>query len=224
MPFLSNGFLPVFSHCWHEEPSDAFRWLLFEHLSLPLSHHWLYQGWTLDFRETSPEIGLIQLVVPSAEASLLGMESLSAMQWSQAILAWSSRFQACVLWWVSEESSSVQKGKRSVRKMMEDPRPLSGFEDSSGSEFAVSGIVKLPWTQLINTKDTLTPAYCILCLYDNGLNELMSFTTTCALAAHRVVRELLMGIAVTLLCLVHCLAMQEDYGIFIFLIKDSPTA
>lgn len=200
--FLSSEFPPTFSQWWLEEPGDAFRLLFSEHLSLPLRHHWPHQERTLDSEETSPEIGLIQLDVPSQHP---------------VFLEWKAYGDACVLMSQRREFTRA-KGQARDQSRKSDGRCQAPVRIWGQPWLWVYSArhVRLPWSQLITAKDTLMPAYCSLCFYGNGLNELMSFTTT----AECLVRELLMTMAVSLLCLVHCLGTLQDYDTCLFLIRQ----
>lgn len=168
------------------------------YLSLPLRHHWPRQERTLDSEETSPEIGLIQLDVPSQHPVFL--------EW-----------KVCVLMSQRREFTRA-KGQARDQSQKSDGRCQAPVRIWGQPWLWVYSArhVRLPWSQLITAKDTLMPAYCSLCFYGNGLNELMSFTTT----AECLVRELLMTMAVSLLCLVHCLGTLQDCDTCLFLIRQ----
>lgn len=119
----------------------------------------------------------------------------------------------------SDESSSVQKGKRSKsEKWWKTSGPCQHLRAAS-SGFAVSGMSNFQEASSLLLRILLCLPIVFFFVF-----MITAFTTTCALTANCLVRELLMGMVVSFPCLVHCLGTLEDYDNFLFLAKDSSTA
>lgn len=145
------------------------------------------------------------------------------ISYQYSIPAWSSCSQTCVLLMSQRREFTCAKGQARDQSQKNDGRRQAPVRiwGQPWLWVCIARHVRFPWSQLITAKGTLMPAYCSLCFYDNGQNELPSFTTTVCLDSRVfLVRELLMAMAVSLLCLVRCLGTLQDYDTCLFLISQ----